>query len=221
MLGRTFLWTVATVCTLAVTNAQAQDDEVAGDARGDYAWGEGGAGAPLAEDPMRIMGYAGAGVGFRLVRNTDFSQEFVAPVYLDLGAALYFPGGDIRHGPAFFVSTNLSGEFGTAPEPTPLRQWALTPGYQILIPFQRVLGMEHDWLQFQGRIGIPLVLSGQDDTVYITPGVELAAAIHFKFLAGIGIYLEAQADLYGGAMDTVHPIIAADLGFLIDYEVLP
>ena len=224
MLARTCTsgwWAVVSICVLATATAHAQDDEVAGDSRAEYAWGEGGGGGGtrLAEDPMRIMAYAGFGAGVRLVQNLDFKQTFAAPAYLDFGAALYLPGGDIRHGPAFFVSANVIGEYDSS-VPRPFAQWALTPGYQILIPFQRLLGMEHDMLQLQGRIGIPIVLSGQEDAVFVSPGVELAAALQFKFLAGLGIYLEVQADLYGGSMDTVHPILAADLGFFIDYEVL-
>ena len=218
---RTSLWAVLSVIVLATTAAHAQDDEVAGNARGDYAWGaEGGAGAPLAEDPMRIMGYLGAGGGFRFVQNLDFNQSFATPPYLDVGAALYFPGGDIRHGPAFFVSANLTGEFNAPGEPGAFQQWVLTPGYQILLTLQRLLDMDHDWLQVQGRLGIPIALSGQDDTVYVSPGVQLAAALQFKFLAGIGVYLEVEAAMFGGSSNTVHPILAADFGFMIDYEVL-
>src|SRR5690606_8033089 len=76
---------------------------------GDYAWGEGSRRAEP-EDPLRIMAFLGAGAGFRLVRNIDpeFLQEFVAPGYLDLAAAAFFPGGDIRHGVGLGISTNLT-----------------------------------------------------------------------------------------------------------------
>ncbi|HJL18878.1 MAG TPA: hypothetical protein RMH99_24660 [Sandaracinaceae bacterium LLY-WYZ-13_1] len=220
----TTLWALVLLGASATGTAFAQDEEQAGEARGDYAWSQGGGttGASLGDDPMRIMAYAGAGAGFRLVRNIDpeFDQDFATPAYLDLGAGLYLEGGDVRHGPALFVSANLiqdPGGLGAGP----FEQWVLTPGYQVLLPFRRILGMDHDWLHLQGRIGIPLVFSAQDGQTYVTPGAELAAALHFKFLAGLGVYLEVQANLYGGFKETVHPTLSADFGFLFDYEVLP
>lgn len=222
VLRRTFtVWTVVVLCAAAPSAALAQDDELAGESRGDHAWGSGGTAGALGDDPMRIMAYAGAGIGARLVRNIDpeFDHDFATPPYLDVGAALFFEGGDIRHGPAFFLSTNLIGEYNSGVRG--FRQWALTPGYQILVPFQRALGMDHDWLHFQGRVGIPVTLSGLGNSVFVSPGVELAAALHFKFLAGLGLYLEVQGAMYGGFRNTVHPTVSADMGLLFDYEVLP
>jgi hypothetical protein len=218
------IWAVVLLCASAPAAALAQDGEVAGDSGAGYAWGEGGGstGGSAMEDPLRIMAYAGVGVGARLVRNIDpeFDHEFATPPYLDVGGALYLPGGDIRHGPAFFLSTNLTGEYNSGVQG--LRQWSLTPGYQILIPLRRVIdGMDHDWLHLQGRLGIPITLSGVGDDVYVSPGLELAAAVHFKFLAGLGVYFEIQGNLYGGFGETVHPTISGDLGLLFDYEVLP
>jgi hypothetical protein len=203
--------------------AAAQDDEVPGESRADYAWGEGGGttGAVAVDDPLRVMAYAGAGIGARLVRNIDpeFNHEFATPAYLDVGAGIFLPGGDLRHGPALFASTNLTGEYNSGVES--FAQWSITPGYQFLLPFRRLLGMDHDWLHLQGRVGIPLTFSGVGGDVYVSPGLEVAAALHFKFLARFGLYFEVQGNLYGGFRDTVHPTISGDLGLLFDYEVLP
>lgn len=210
--------------------AQAQDDERPGDARGDdgYAWGESGGGgstgAQRGDDPLRVQGFAGAGIGFRLVRNLDspFSQEFNTPAYFDFGAAVFLPGGDFRHGVSLFASTNLiDGANSGVPAG---QQWSIAPGYSFLIPFQRVLDMEHDMLQLHGRVAIPLVFGsslGGGDGVNFTTGLELGVGLQFKFLAGLGVYLEAQGDLYYGSNDTVHPTISVDAGLMIDYEVLP
>jgi hypothetical protein len=206
--------------TVTTTTARAQDGEEGG---GGYAWGEGGGESSvrpaLPEDPLRIMAYAGAGVGFRLVRNLDFMQEFLTPAYLDFGAAVYLPGQEFHHGVGLAVSTGLVDDVG---EVDAGAQWAFTPAYQILLPFQRLLGMDYDMFQLQGRFGVPIVVSGTNSGgVNVSVGLELGVAFQFKFLAGLGIYVEVQADIYGGSNDTVHPIIALDGGLLFDYEVLP
>lgn len=195
-----------------------------------YAWGEEGGGdtgrSASSEDPLRIMGYLGAGLGFRLLANLDlpFDQNFLAPAYLDLGAAVFLPGNELRHGVGLYLSTNLSQDNGLAGI-TPLTQWVITPSYQLLLPLWRIVeGMNRDEVQVQIRVGIPLVIGqglGDTSRVDFTFGGELAAAFHYKFLAGFGIYVEAQLDVYGGMRDTVHPVVALDAGFLIDYEVLP
>ena len=218
---------LACVAVLALGLATAPSPAAAQDEG--YAWGEGGGStgrAASSDDPLRIMAYLGGGLGFRLLANLDplFDHTFLAPAYLDLGAAVYLPGRELRHGVGLYLSTNLSADNGSNGQ-APLTQWAITPSYQLLLPLWRLLeGMDRDELQVQLRFGIPLVFGqGLRDRsrVVFTLGGELAAAIHYKFLAGFGIYAEAQLDVYGGIADTVHPVIAIDAGFLIDYEVLP
>lgn len=201
---------------------RAQDEEErAGDARGEYAWG----GPAEPEDPLRIMAYAGAGVGVRLLANLDppFSQDFLAPAYVELGGAVFFPGAELRHGAGLNLATNVTSDGAGV---GPAEQWALTPSYHLLIPLRRLMpDLTHDWLQIQARVGIPIVLTspalGERDGVNVSVGGELAAAVHFKFLAGLGLYVEVQAGIYGGSTNTVHPMLAFDGGLLFDYEVLP
>lgn len=211
---------------LALSPAHAQDEEAPGEARGEYAWGEGGGstGQTTREDPLRIQATIGAGAGARLVRNLDppFQQDFLIPAYLDVGGAVYLPGAELRHGVSLGLSTNLMQDVASGVGAG--QQWAITPSYTILIPFQRLLGMEMDLLQLQARIGIPLVFGaslGGGEGVDFTLGGELGLALHVKFLAGLGVYVEAQLDVIGGANDTVHPFLAFDGGLLWDYEVLP
>jgi hypothetical protein len=207
------------------TPASAQDDEAPGGSRGGYAWGE-GARAAEPEDPLRIQAFMGVGLGFRLLRNIDspFNQDFLAPPYLDLGGAVFFPGGDVRHGAGLTVTTNLTSDGTQAGGTQGFAQWSFTPSYHLLIPLRRLVpDLQHDWLQIQGHVGIPLVfgsaLSG--DGIDFSIGAEVAAGVNFKFLAGLGVYLELGAAVYGGTGDTVHPVLSADAGFLFDYEVLP
>lgn len=203
--------------------SHAQDDEIAGDARSDYAWGDGGGGgASLPEDPLRIIAFAGVGGGFRLIQNLDFKQDFSVPVYLDVGGAVFFPGGDIRHGVGLTLSTNLTSDASSAVSGG--QQWAIAPAYHIDLPLRRLLGMEQDWLHLMGRFGLPIIVGAAYDGgggTDVSLGVEVGASLIFKFLAGLGVYLEAQLGVYGGSEDTLHPIVTVDGGFVFDYEVLP
>lgn len=214
------------VLTLASASASARaqvDEERPGEARGgSYAWGAPAAAQP--EDPLRIMAYLGGGVGFRLLANLDppFNHEFLSPAYLELGGAVFLPGAELRHGVGFNITTGLTQDVNTAGV-QPLEQWVLTPSYHLLIPLRRLVpDLQHDWLSVQGRFGIPVVLGAAlaGDGVDVSVGVELGASLLFKFLAGLGLYVEAQVAAYGGTADTVHPILAIDGGLLWDYEVL-
>ncbi len=228
MLTRCLFGSLAVARALAsasVVRAQDEEEERAGEARGgEYAWG---AGAALPDDPLRIMGFAGAGFGLRLLANLDppFFQDFLAPAYVEAGAAVFAPGGDVRHGASLGITTNVTQDAGSGGI-APGSQWVITPSYCLLIPLRRLIpDLGHDWLQFQARVGIPIVLGSALGTsnggVDFSVGGELAAALHFKFLAGLGLYVEAQAAVFGGSSSTVHPLLAFDGGLLIDYEVLP
>lgn len=191
-----------------------------------YAWGEDpeAEGPPRADDPLRVMVFAGAGLGARIVRNLDFSQDFMTPVYAELSSAVFFEGGDLRHGVGLGVGTNLTDD-GPVPNGGLMaaEQWYLTPSYYLLLPFQRLAGMDYDWIQAQFRVGVPLVLSATrgTDEVQFSVGGELGAAFIVKPLARVGLYVEATVSIHGGADDTIHPIVAGDAGFIFDYEVLP
>lgn len=208
---------IAPLLALATpTGAAAQDEE-------GYAWGEEGGGstgtdAASGDDPLRIQATLGGGIGFRLLRNLDYDQDFIVPPYIDLGVALYLPGTDIRHGGGVAVSTILMDDAETEL----LTQWVLTPSYHMLLPLQRIAGMDQDILQIQLRFGIPVVFTHvPSEGPNVTFGGELGAALFVKFLAGLGLYLEAQGALYGGYDFSLHPVVSVDAGFIIDYEVLP
>jgi hypothetical protein len=220
--ARFFLGFTVFLLAASASIARAQDEqERPGESRGGYAWGEENARAQLPEDPLRIMAFAGAGIGFRIVRNLDFNQSYDTPGYLDLGAALFLPGGELRHGAGVALTSNLTGDTAVGP----FEQWLITPSYHLLVPLRRVIdGMDQDWLHLQARLGVPLVFTmreGDEGGVDFSVGGELALALNFKFLAGLGLYVEIQAALYGGSNSTVHPVVSADGGFFIDYEVLP
>lgn len=210
-------------------SVRAQDeDERAGQARGSYAWGDR---AAEPEDPLRVMGYTGLGVGIRLLANLDppFHQDFVAPAYYEVGGAVFLPGAEVRHGFGLGLTTNLTADGTTSGGIQPGTQWVITPSYHLLVPLRRLMpDLGHDWISIQGRVGIPLVFGaalGGGGTEFALGG-ELAAAVLFKFLAGFGLYLEISAAVFGGGPNpagesTVHPVLGIDGGLLFDYEVLP
>ncbi len=188
-----------------------------------YAWGEEGGGSTgtgsaTGEDPLRIQATLGAGVGFRLLRNLDYNQEFLVPPYIDLGAAVFLPGTELRHGGGIAVSTILLDD----DETRAFQQWALTPSYHLLLPLQRMGVMDQDIVQIQLRVGVPVVFTHVfNSSPNVTIGGEIGAALFVKFLAGLGVYLEAQGALYGGYNFTFHPVVSVDAGLMFDYEVLP
>jgi hypothetical protein len=223
VLGAAFLALFA----LSPVGVSAQDEEErASESGGGYAWGE-GARAALPDDPLRVIATAGVGVGVRPLRNIDtpFSQDFLAPAFLDVGAAVFAPGGDVRHGGGLVVTTGVTTDGIQSGGVASFTQWVLTPSYFLLVPLRRLIpSLGFDWVHLQGRVGLPLSFSaalGRLDGVDVTVGAEVAAAVHFKFLAGLGLYLELTAAVYGGSSDTVHPVLSADAGLLFDYEVLP
>ncbi|HEY8429694.1 MAG TPA: hypothetical protein VIL20_15020 [Sandaracinaceae bacterium] len=206
----------------ASASARAQlDDERPGQARGGYAWG-----APAAQpdDPLRVMAYAGAGIGLRLLANLDppFNHEFLAPAYVELGGLVVLPGGELRHGFGLNVATGVTQDVNSAGI-QPLEQWSLTPSYHLVVPLRRLVpDLQYDWLTLMGRFGIPVTLGAalEGDGVDVSVGAELGGMLLFKFLAGLGLYVEVQVGVYGGSVNTVHPILAIDGGLLWDYEVL-
>ena len=72
-----------------------------------------------------------------------------------------------------------------------------------------------------GRAGVPIIL--EPDT---SGGLELAVGGAYMISAGLGVQSELVGSLYYGAATqdrsvTTIPVISAQLGLFIDYEVLP
>jgi len=72
-----------------------------------------------------------------------------------------------------------------------------------------------------GRAGIPIIL-GPD----LSGGVEVAVGVAYMISSGLGVQSELIGSLYYGAATqdrsvTTIPVLSAQLGLFIDYEVLP
>jgi hypothetical protein len=197
------------------------DEEVPGQTRSRYAWGEGGGGGGGATQPSvhrfaRVFGSLGAGVSMRLYYDDrspgegGLGQEFLAPAYLQLRGGYFLEGdGDLQHGFGLGLSTTLMDD-----PPNydvgfyAFSQWTVTPTYYLRIWLS-------DEVQLLTQVGVPIALSG----TYQAFGVELGAGLLYKFLAGFGIY--AQVTFSGYFAQFFQPLLSIDAGLAIDYEVLP
>lgn len=72
-----------------------------------------------------------------------------------------------------------------------------------------------------GRFGLPIILEPD-----LSGGLEAAVGVAYMITAGIGVQSELVGSLYYGASTqersvTTIPVLSAQLGLFIDYEVLP
>lgn len=125
--------------------------------------------------------------------------------YLDLGAAAAFGSGDgLQHGAALRLSIGLGG----------VAQQSLTPSYLLAYrASDRVLAF--------GRLGAA-ILTMPDPNV----GGELGLGINYFVTARVAITGELVGDLFYGAATweksyTVYPVVSAQLGLMVDHELLP
>lgn len=125
--------------------------------------------------------------------------------YLDvgIGAAVGKPNG-LQHGARLGWSIALAG----------VPQQVITPAYQAMMRFGT------SWLVY-GWVGLPVILSPDTNV-----GAEIAAGGAWFARAGIGATLALVADgFYGaGTRETsaaLYPVVSAQAGLLIAYEVLP
>jgi hypothetical protein len=140
----------------------------------------------------------------KVLGKTPESLSTTAP-YLDLavGATLGDPDG-LQHGMKLGWSIAMTG----------VPQHVVTPAYLA------VLRTKTPWL-FYGWVGLPLVV--QPD---FGAGGELALGAARFFSAGLAATASVVADAFYGAATrearvTVYPVLSAQLGILLEYEVLP
>jgi hypothetical protein len=211
-----------TVHAQSAAEAEALDEERAGTSRGgSYAWGDsstddvpGGVAGPAVHRYARVYGTIGAGATLRiLVYEVYGGTGLLAPVFLQLRGGFFFEGdGDIQHGVGLGISTNLmpDGTGDTAGMVNGLdvaSAWTFVPQYMLRAWFG-------DVFQLIGRIG-----PGVTASVLPNLGFEVGATTLFKFLAGLGVYLDVSFSMYFA--DQVHPLVSIEGGLAFDYELLP
>jgi hypothetical protein len=154
--------------------------------------------------------YVGDGLRFqnpyRLSTPLGTSAESLSrtAAYVDIGLGLTFgnPLG-IQHGFALRTTGAVEG----------VGQVVMTPSY--------LMWRRWSALAVHGRAGVPFVL-----TPDATWGLELAGGATWFFLGGIGLSGELVGDLYYGAGTleshaVTYPVLSAQLGLVVAYEVLP
>lgn len=188
---------------------------------------------PRVELPWRILASLGASAAVRIVTDPALQQTTLTPGYLEARGGVVFPGADFwRHGATVSIATNLAidGPIGTqcaaphsycSPLATPMHahafdagfnpfgQWVITPSY--LAYFR----LSEDFVA-TGRFGVPIAVAP-----YTVLGFELAGSIAWMLTAGLGVFVEAQFDIYLGIDTYAYPTVGGAAGIEIDYEVLP
>jgi hypothetical protein len=222
-----------TSSTEPATATAAVEGEEAGRSRVGYAWGEGpaeeaGPSGPAYHRFGHAFVSAGAGGSVRIVAHADVCNPDqpgreacrFSPPYLQLRGGWFFEGDDpIQHGVGLGVATNLAPDGLNSEGIDPLAQWALSPSY-----FMRIwLG---PWFQLMGHFGVPLVISAVSGNpskagTAFNWGVELQAGGIFKFLTGLGVYLEVGVAAFFAGSGSVWPTLSFEGGLVFDYEVLP
>jgi hypothetical protein len=166
--------------------------------------------AAQAQEPPRYLLTATSGASLRVTRNEDFAQETLAPLYADLLLGLV-PGSTpgFRHGFGLGASLNLSEEGGFTEPVAAGQQLVLMPAYLLY----RQLDFDFHLL---AHLGVPFALVGAESF-----GLELGGGLGYRLLAGLSLYGELAIDAFLGERSIVHPLLAAELGVLIELEVLP
>lgn len=161
--------------------------------------------------PARYLAMWSLGAPLRLTQHDDYGQDVLAPIFTDALVGYVFASSSprFRHGVGLGASVNVSDDGGYAEPVYAGEQIALMPAYLLYADF----GMD---LFALGHLGVPIALSGGT-----TAGLEVAGALGYRLLAGLGVFTELFADAFAGAGSTLHPTIGLELGLFLDYEVLP
>lgn len=162
------------------------------------------------DDPVRAWFSFGAGSSLRLARNRDFAQDAFAPSYLDAFGAVILPAsGFFRHGIGLGFATNLAADGSVLVGLDAFEQAVLTPSYFARLAFADA------WI---GTIkaGVPWVVSPKASL-----GAEVSLGAAWLLLSGFGVYAEAGVSMFVGGEVSIHPLASGELGFVLDYEVLP
>ncbi len=171
---------------------------------------------PIAGSESYWHGFGTLGLGkglrfnnpYRLATPLGDTPESVSSsaTYYDLGLGMVRGGAQgLAHGAVLHLSIAAQG----------IPQEVLSVSYTAL---DRVLDGR---LLLLGRAGIPIVLEPD-----LTGGIEAAFGAAFMISAGLGVQSEVSGSLFYGAgtLDrsvTTIPVLSAQLGLFVDYEVLP
>lgn len=158
----------------------------------------------------RLLATASLGLPVRLRRDRRLGQSRLAPAYLDAFASFLFPNeGGWQHGVGLTASLGLTQDGGYFEPVDALSQILIAPTYVLLT------NLNADWLAF-GHAAIPIAVAGGK-----TLGVDVGASLAYRMLAGVGIFAEISGVMFVGLEHRLYPMVAAEIGAFVDYEVLP
>jgi hypothetical protein len=163
-----------------------------------------------AQEPLHGIATLSFGAPLRLTRNVDLDQDTIAPAFVDamLGATLVRVGAS-QHGLGLGASLNVTGEGGYTEPVVPGQQLVLMPAYLAYVP------LDPDWVVL-GHLGVPFAIAGVPSF-----GFELAVGGGYRCLAGLLAFAELGVTSFMGTTGTMHAMLGLELGFMLDYEVLP
>jgi hypothetical protein len=159
--------------------------------------------------PLHGLATLSFGAPLRLTRNVDLDQNQIAPAFVDamVGATL-LQSSALQHGLGLGASLNVTGEGGYTEPVVPGQQLVLMPAYLAYVP------IDPDWVVL-GHLGVPFALTAPSF------GFELAVGGGYRCLAGLLAFAELGLTTFIGGSGTLHPMLGLELGFMLDYEVLP
>ena len=198
---------VLSLCTLAHRRAYAQAAEPLGAAR--YR-------TPIADAGSYWQGFGILGLGKGLRFNNPYRLATPlgdTPESVSKTAAYYDLGLGLVHGPAQGFAHGGVVHLSIAAQGIPQEVLSLSYTAQDRLDNGR-------WLLF-GRAGVPIILEPD-----LSGGLETAVGAAFLVTAGLGLESELVGSLYYGAGTqdrsvTTIPVLSAQLGLFVDYEVLP
>lgn len=185
------------------------------------------------QQPARVLGRAGVGIGVRLGVDDDLAQETLAPLFFEAMAGYVFAGKGRealvsplwRHGLTFGLATNLLSDGPEVAEVEIFRQYTFNLSYLAYLRF----GMD---FVLTARIGPSFTVGGTTNResrpgVVIestdfewTWGGEVAVGGQYMILAGFGLYVDLEVGVFAGAGETTHPIASLSAGAVIDWELI-
>jgi hypothetical protein len=160
--------------------------------------------------PARYIAAWSVGVPLRLGKTADLGQSTFAPAFMDaLGGYVFASKARLRHGMGLGLSTNLSSDGGYTEPVAALDQLVVMPSYLLYWDANPDLfGV--------GHFGVPIVVRGGPNA-----GAEVAFALGYRWLAGLGTFAEAGLDAFAGASKRLNVSFSLEAGLFFDYEVLP
>lgn len=167
-------------------------------------------GSVALEPPAHVLGTASLGQTLRLTRDRDLGQGRLGPRFVDIrGTYLLAVLEGVQHGPTLQLSVGISEDGGFYEPVDAFSQWVIAPGYGLA------------WYEFEDWPMFAHVTLPFEPTDGSAVGVEFTLAAAYRVLAGVGPFAEFGAGTFFGMEGAPHPLLSFELGWMIDYEVLP